>query len=441
MRISSWLGAALLLASTAMANAHPVLMISVDGLRPLDVQGTIRGFQAPTLRALSADGVYASGVRNVLPTITYPDHTTLITGVWPDRHGIPGNVAFDPLQKNLNGWYWYARDIKVRTLWDAVHDAHGKVVSLSWPVSVDAPSIDDNVPEYWRAMTPDDAKLLRALATPGLADRLEKATHAPFANSIGEDLGSDLERLRQAGVLIAADHPTLTTIHLRSLDENEHNFGPGSKEVIATLAKLDGGIGALVKQARAAEPDLVVAIVSDHGFAPVSTDVNLVPAFVQAGLITLDAKTHKVTAWKAEPWGSASAAVVLADPRDAATKAKVKTLLDRLAADPANGIAHVADADEIHRLGGTPMAAFWIDFKLGFKMSADANAPVLSPSANKGTHGYFPSHPEMRATFILAGADVPRKGSLGEIDMRAIAPTLAKIMAVSLPGADAKPLF
>ena len=87
---------------------------------------------------LAADGVYATGVRNVLPTVTYPNHTTLITGVFPSRHGIANNQTFDPLQKNFGGWYWYTRDIKVKTLWDAVHDAHGKVASLSWPVSVGA---------------------------------------------------------------------------------------------------------------------------------------------------------------------------------------------------------------------------------------------------------------------------------------------------------------
>jgi predicted AlkP superfamily pyrophosphatase or phosphodiesterase len=58
----------------------------------------------------------------------------------------------------------------------------------------------------------------------------------------------------------------------------------------------------------------------------------------------------------------------------------------------------------------------------------------------KGTHGYFPEHPEMRATFILSGPGIAKK-SLGEIDMRDIAPTLAKILKVSLPGADGKPLL
>ncbi len=251
----------------------------------------------------------------------------------------------------------------------------------------------------------------------------------------------DLGRARFAAALIAAKHPRFTTVHLRGLDHTEHAYGPGSPEANAVLEQLDAGIGSLIAGARKSEPDLVVAIVSDHGFAPVIHDVNLVPAFVAAGLITLEPKTHQVMAWKAEPWGGASAAVVLADPNDAATKAKVAALLAKFAADPQYGIGHVADAGEIAALGGTPMASFWIDFKIGYQMSANPAAPLVSQSTEKGTHGYFPTHPEMRASFILAGPGVPNTGSLGEIDMRDIAPTLAKILAVKLPQADGKPLL
>jgi hypothetical protein len=133
--------------------------------------------------------------------------------------------------------------------------------------------------------------------------------------------------------------------------------------------------------------------------------------------------------------------VVLAHPQDAALKAKVAALLAKLKADPALGIDSVADAAGIARLGGTPMASFWIDFKPGYQMGQNPAAPPVSPGSVKGTHGYFPTHPEMRATLILAGPGLAKKGSLGEVDMRDIAPTLAKILKVSLPDTDGHPLF
>jgi len=430
-----------LLAVPAVAQAAPVLMISIDGLRPRDVlDADARGFKAPFLKSLVADGAYASGVKNALPTVTYPNHTTLITGVWPAKHGIANNPTFDPLQKNMGGWYWYTQDIKVGTLWDAVHNSGGKVASLSWPVSVGARSIDFNLPEYWRADIPEDLKVIRALSTPGIIPLLEKRTGLDFAQADGEEVASDVGRARFAAALIAAKHPMLTTVHLRGLDHIEHGFGPGSAEANDALQTLDKAVGELVADARKAEPGLVVAIVSDHGFAPVDHSVNLIAPFIQAGLITLD-KNNKVSTWQAEPWGGASAAVVLANPDDTALKAKVSSLLNDLAAKPELGIDHVADSSEVAKLGGTPMASFWVDFKPGYQMGTDPAAPPVGPSPVKGTHGYFPTHPEMRATFILAGPGIGKHGSLGEIDMRDIAPTLARVMKVELPDADGRPLF
>jgi hypothetical protein len=167
--------------------------------------------------------------------------------------------------------------------------------------------------------------------------------------------------------------------------------------------------------------------------------VNLAAAFIKAGLITMDGNT--VRDWQAEPWGGSSVAVVLKDPNDMALKARVGTLLKELAARPELGIERVADAADIAQMGGAPMASFWLDMKIGYGMGANPAAPEISASANKGTHGWFPTHPEMRATFILSDPGLSKKGSLGEIDMRDIAPTLAKIMKVSLPSADGHPLF
>jgi predicted AlkP superfamily pyrophosphatase or phosphodiesterase len=92
-------------------------------------------------------------------------------------------------------------------------------------------------------------------------------------------------------------------------------------------------------------------------------------------------------------------------------------------------------------MGGTPMASFWVDFKPGFTMGTNPAAPPMGPGTVKGTHGYFPTHPEMRATLILSGPSIAKRGSLGEVDMRDIAPTLAKILQVQLPQAEGKPLL
>ena len=88
--------------------------------------------------------------------MTYPNHTALITGVWPSEHGILNNQLFDPEHKLAGAWCWYAESIKAPTLWDAAHQAGIATAGVSWPVSVDATSVDTLIPEYWRTSSPGE---------------------------------------------------------------------------------------------------------------------------------------------------------------------------------------------------------------------------------------------------------------------------------------------
>jgi len=158
----------------------PVVLVSIDGLKPDYVLDADRhGLKVPNLRRLVADGAHATGVTGVTPTVTYPSHTTLVTGVSPATHGILNNSPFDPMTTNNGGWYWYAEDIKVPTLWDAAGDAGVVTANVDWPVTVGA-RVRYSIVQYWRAPLPvppggdEDHKLLRALSTPGLLDEAER---------------------------------------------------------------------------------------------------------------------------------------------------------------------------------------------------------------------------------------------------------------------------
>ncbi|MFM5884942.1 MAG: alkaline phosphatase family protein [Novosphingobium sp.] len=426
------------LAATA-AQAEPVLMISIDGLRPGDViEAEQRGLKVPNLRKFLTEGAWASGVKGVLPTVTYPSHTTLLTGASPARHGVVSNTTFDPTQINQSGWYWYASDIKVPTLWQAAATGGYSVANVHWPVSVGASGVTWNLPQIWRTGHDDDAKLVTALATPGLVAALQKATGETYAPGIDESIAGDENRGRFAAQLIASRKPGFATVYLTALDHQQHLDGPDTPGAHAVLERIDAIVGKLVAAELKARPDAVIAVVSDHGFEAISTETSLFRAFIDAGLIKLDAK-GKVSSWEAMPWPSGgSAAVALARPADAALIGKVGALLAALKADPATGIAAIADAKAIAAMGGNPQASFHVDFAPGASAAnfAGANAPLVGPSTYKGTHGYFPAAPHMRSTFLIKGRGVPKGRSLGEIDMRAIAPTLARIMKVRLEGAE-----
>jgi predicted AlkP superfamily pyrophosphatase or phosphodiesterase len=103
--------------------------------------------QAPVLERFLAEGTYAEGVVGVVPTVTYPSHSTLVTGVWPAEHGVHSNLVFDPLGEYPGEWYWYFREIKAHTLYQAADEAGLTTAAVSWPVTAGAP-IDYLITEF-----------------------------------------------------------------------------------------------------------------------------------------------------------------------------------------------------------------------------------------------------------------------------------------------------
>jgi len=418
-----------------------LVLISVDGLRPDYVTAAdAHGCNIPNLRRFLKEGTYAEGVQGVVPTVTYPSHTTLVTGVWPVKHGILANGTFDPLRKNQEGWYWYTEDIRVPTLWDAWAQAGRTTASIQWPATVGA-RINWNIPEFWRADTPEDAKLLRAVSTPGLLAEAQ-AELGEYRGGIDTSPEGDENRGRYAQWILEKKRPALLTLHLTALDHIEHETWPFSEEAVAVLERLDALIGNLRAIAERLAPGrAIVAVVSDHGFVKTDTQLNLFSAFREEKLFSVDEK-GKVADWKAMPWAAGgSAAIVLKDPKDAATLAHVRELLSRLAADLANGIDRVLEADELHRRGGYPPASFLVSLKLGWRTGATLDGPLLSKVKVGGTHGELPDLPDLRASFFLIGPGVPAGRSLGLMDMRDAAPTLAHLAGLSLPSADGKNLL
>jgi predicted AlkP superfamily pyrophosphatase or phosphodiesterase len=421
--------------------AEPLLVISIDGLHPSYVIDAERhGLSIPTLRSFVREGAFASGVIGVVPTVTFPSHTTLVTGASPAEHGIVANTPFDPRHTNREGWYWYAEDVRVPTLWSAAKARGLSTAGVNWSVTVGDTEIDYLIPELWRAVNDEDVKLLRAVSRPeGLLARLERDL-GPYVNGYEDTVEADVIRTKFSEALLREHRPAFMAVHLIALDGFEHRDGPFTPSVFATLEALDGMIAELGAAAVANDPSTAIAIVSDHGFFATHTSVNLRVPFVAAGLIALGGPVEPgivpaVTGWQAQliPSGG-SAAVILADRGDAAVRTKVRKLLTDIARDPANGIERVAERDEIERAGGFPDADFLVEFAPGFYAGAALVGELLSPGTTKGTHGYSPQHPEMHASFFLKGRGIAAQ-SLGVIDMRAIAPTFADILGVELPSA------
>lgn len=399
--------AGILSASPASAGRHPVLMISIDGMGPDAVlQADKHGLKIPVLRSFLTEGSYAQDVMNVNPTVTNPNHATLVTGALPREHGIYNNRPFAPTAKLPRSYGSYSQ-IKAPTLWRAAKDAGLRTGSIFWPVTAQAKDIDFNLME---GSDEDDQK-------------------------IGND----------AITLIEQEGPDLLTIHFVSLDHRQHEFGPLSAEGNAALEGIDAVIGRIIAVQKKVHPDSVIAIVSDHGFFKVTHQVNLNTALTEAGFVTLggDGSDKSVTSWKAFAWYvGGMAMIVLQDPADQRTRQRLQDYLQKLASDPENGIEGIYTQDEIADLGLAPEAEFVVAFKSGYRMGTSVTEPLRVSSAG-GAHGAFSTRtvrPDMRSSFFITGPGIAAGKNLGTVDMRQIAPTLAEELKVALPSAKKPPL-
>jgi Type I phosphodiesterase / nucleotide pyrophosphatase len=441
----------LLALASVTAWPAPVLMISIDGLKPEYLtRADKHGLRIPTLRRFVQEGTYADGVIAALPTVTYPNHTTLITGVWPAEHGILNNQVFDPERKLGGAWYWYAESIKVPTLWDAAHRAGIGTASVSWPVSVNATSVDNLIPEYWRSSSPGDGDnpqdryMMAAISRPdgALAEMEQRLGPYMMGNDTSVEHGDEI-RTQFALDILKNKKPGFMAIHLSAMDSSEHATGPFSAEANKTLEAVDGMVSRLMAAALQNDSQTTIVIVSDHGFLNITHTVNLYIPFLQAGLVQFgkhagyEGETTVVTSWKAQLWsGGGVTAVMLHEPADTTTSEKVRSILTTLAADPNNGIDQVLDARQIAAHGGFPDAAYLIVMKQGYTAGPAVSGPlVVEQSALHGSHGFWPLFPEMHSSFFVLGQGVARGRDLGTIDMRQIAPTVAGILGVSLPAA------
>jgi len=434
---------ALTLFSKSMAASRPhVLVISIDGMRPDYVtKADEHHLKIPTLRGLMKNGTYADGVVGVIPTYTYPSHTTLVTGVSPAVHGVYNNQKFDPLG-TLHGAVFTDYDmIKVETLWHVAKMAGYTTASVGWPVTTGSNDIDYLMPAnaVFEGKSADGEKVEASNSNihfdhpAGLREVLEP--DVPKG-----DLSIDERRFAWMTAILRRYKPGFMTTHLGELDHAEHATGPFSEESNRALEMLDGEVAQLIALERSIDPNAYIVVVSDHGFEPIEKTVNLGVLFARAGLVHHESATVPGS-WDATLWPSGgTAAVMLHDPTNQTVRSKAESLIRDAAKDPEYGIAHILTHDEVIKRGGYPDAAFLIELSPGFKFGGAMKGDVVTPSPHTGTHGFLPERPELYASFLLTGPGVARGRDLGVIDMRQIAPTLARILHVQLPTAKQPPV-
>ncbi len=417
-----------------------VILVSVDGLMPASYLEPDRyGLRVPTLRRMRAEGAYSEGMLSVFPSLTYPAHTTMVTGVRPGRHGIVTNLAWDPLGRNQAGWRWYAADIRVPTLWQVAQAQGLRTAMAWWPVTVGAQATA-LLPEYWRASTAEDAKLLRALSTPGLIEAVEQR-FAGFSERFLAPFKDDETVTDVAVHMLETVRPHLLLLHIAQVDHWQHEAGPFTEPARQAIETADRQIARLIEAAQRAGlwAKTALLVVSDHGFAATTRQVRPGVWLREKGLLTLDAEGH-VTDWRAVVVAnSGSAYVYLRDEREGATAAEVLKLFRTAAERPENGIARIYTREDIVALGGDPDAFLALEAAPGYALKSGYTGEVVRTIAVRGEHGYPPEREAMRAALLIYGPAIGA-GRIENARMIDLAPTLAAWLELPFAHAEGTPL-
>lgn len=429
--------------------ARRALIISLDGL---DARYLLKrdeyGLKIPTLRRLMQNGVTAEEVVGVYPSVTYPSHTTIVTGATPARHGIYGNEVFEtPDRPQTGSWQWHARAIRAETLWDAAARRGLQTSLISWPVAVGAGAY--NFPEIWKPGGTREESLLaiKANARPqGFVEELERRDGELYRN-VTKDEGDDL-RTRFAEYVISEKKTEVVLVHLFDLDHYQHDFGPFTPEAFAILEKVDGYVARMLSALERAGTlaETAVFIVSDHGFLPVSKQIHPGVILARQGLIRVrqekDAQAGEktvITDWRAVPYvNGASCAIILRDPKDEEAYQRVLLYFKAFANGEGRGRLRVLEGGEVNRLRTNPNAALILEAEEGYCFGNNYTGEAITSTKLRGQHGFLPSR--YYTSFIASGAGVGRRGSLGTIRLIDEGPTIARVLGLKLRDAEGRAL-
>ena len=370
--LAAWFG----LASVAVAAAKPdlVILVSIDGFRA-DYLG--RG-KTPVLQALAKGGVRAA-MRPSFPSLTFPNHYTLVTGLRPDHHGIVDNTMNDPVlghftMRDADDPRWWAAG---EPLW-VTADEHGlKTATMFWPGSDKV--IRGHRPDYWKPYDealPADARVDQVLTWLDLPE---------------------------------GERPSFVTLYFDMVDTEGHRHGPESEQLNAALASSDAAIGRLVEglKARGLYAATNLIVVADHGMADTSKDRVVYIDDVAGGAAAI----HTVTTGATSGLSVASGA-----PKGA---------LARLLKPHAH--MHCwkkGDIPKALHYGSNPRVPPVVCMaEIGWTIATHRRTSV-----NAGSHGYDPYAPEMAALFVAEGPAFKSGQTLPAFDNVDVQPLIAELL-------------
>jgi len=375
------------------------------------------------------EGVSAKSANSKFPTLTFVNHTTILTGELPVDHGILYNSPFVPKGQSSE-WYWFAKDIKVPTLWDAAKKKGMITAAVNWPVSVGG-AIDYNIPIVKEKGVPQLDVIARYSTPEGFFEEVQEFATGRLESEdfvVQDSLTvMDANVARISAYILRKYKPALLTLRLSSIDHFQHHTGRDSKMVRIAVAGADRAIREILESLDRAgiRGNSTIIVTGDHGFINTHTSVSPNLWLKDAGLFT-DTKN-----WKAQfHTVGGSAFLMLKNPIDKASALKAKTVLENLPPGQRK-LFGIVERHSLDSLGVDPDPSFGLKAIPGVVFKNSITEPLLG-THRKGTHGYYPDLPQIKTGFVAYGAGI-RKGLLiDNLGLEDIAPLVSKLLGLDL---------
>jgi predicted AlkP superfamily pyrophosphatase or phosphodiesterase len=417
---------------------NKLIVLSIDSLFDEDMAflKTLPNFGKLLKKASYVEG----GMRSVYPTLTYPVHASIITGTWPQVHGIYHNEKQDPGNPKAD-WYWHYKDLKTETLLDVAKRSGFSTSVVGWPVMAACPNVDYLVPEIWSFNESEDIYSLFAKnSSANVMDIITRhchkirGMHQPYLDFFMVGCATDILRKYRPDVMF---------IHLAHLDHARHGSGLKNKMVEQAILANDDWLGRIMEitMDTGDYEHTNFALISDHGHLEVDQVFNPNVLLAENGFITLDAE-GKIKDWTAYAQSAAlSCQVIMKYPADNKCRKLLESLLYEIRATPEWGVESVFTKEEVkreYRLSG--------NFEYILEGKATVFGPALTGSIlikidnsdykySVATHGHLPNK-GAQPVFIISGPDIKENIVIQRKHIIDEAPTFARILGLYMPSLE-----
>ncbi len=429
----------------ALNDDQYVVIISIDGF-PADALWD-KKVPIPTIRSLARAGAWSSGMRPSNPTLTWPNHTTLVTGVDASKHHVLYNGKLERTGGRLPVRVNPRKDkdelTPSKTLYDLAYDAGLSTAEVNWPVTRNAGTLHDSFPD-----APDNVGNM----TDDLrweiyeADILDDMT--TFALWQHSSPGRDAIWVKTAIHLIENRMPNILLLHLLHVDSTHHRIGVNTKPGYTAMALADYQIRDLLDALdhSGIRDQTTIFIVSDHGFT--NTPKTILPNLLlaQNGLLEIT-EDDQILGGKAQAVANGGFAMIyLDDPEDQQTLERVKELFSGLEGIykvltpdeyKEHGLPHPSESDQSGELALFSFPGYALSSSL---QGEDVIANSRDAGFSAGHHGFSSDFTQMNTLFVASGRGIRAGVELDIIDNRSVAPTAAWLLGLGFEEAEGEVL-